>query len=110
MQKKKKIDFKLAQISFEKFVFIICPILMFRKKRFEVFVDKLSPYKAKNILDVGGSSHTWLGTNLEQKVTLLNLTKPKESDLKQNFKAIQADALNMHMYKKMNLILFFRIV
>ncbi len=73
---------------------------MFRNKRFEVFVDELSPYDSKNILDVGGSSETWLGTGFEHKVTLLNLTKPKERDIKKKFKAIQANALNMHMYKE----------
>lgn len=70
-----------------------------RKKRFSVFLEKLSVHSETRILDVGGTSQTWLGTGLEENVTLLNLHDPKQSDLELGFTCVKGNALDMHMYK-----------
>lgn len=69
-----------------------------RANRFKLFLDTLQPGPGTTILDVGGTSAMWLGTGFEKNVTLLNLTEPKQKDLATGFKAVKANALDMHMF------------
>jgi ubiquinone/menaquinone biosynthesis C-methylase UbiE len=62
-----------------------------------LFLKLLDVTKNKTILDLGGTSQMWHGTGFERNVTLLNLTSLKPEDIKQGFKCIQGDALNMYM-------------
>lgn len=69
----------------------------FRSRRIELFINLFNPGKETKILDVGGTSETWLKTGLIKNVTLLNLTKPKKRDLGLGFQCVQADAVNMNI-------------
>lgn len=71
-----------------------------RRRRFSIFLKKLSVQQGTRILDVGGTSQTWIGTGLEKNVTLLNLHQPKKGDLEAGLACVKGNALDMNMYKK----------
>lgn len=76
----------------------------YRHRRFDKFVSVLSVTVNDKILDVGGSQYFWLGTGLENNVTILNVGTPAEpSSL---FTWVKGDACDMHMFddKKFDVI------
>lgn len=73
------------------------PLNKFRSHRLQLFLELFDPDKNCKILDVGGSSETWLDTGLIKNVTLLNLTTPKKRDLKLGFQCMKANALKMDL-------------
>jgi len=70
----------------------------FRKKRFENFIKKLNINFTDSIIDLGGLEYTWIGTGLEQNVTIMNLSLPEHT--KDNFKYLEGDACNLLMLCK----------
>lgn len=73
-----------------------------RKKRFVKFLTEFTINSQTNILDVGGTSHTWEGTGLEKNVVLLNLVIPRREADRQHFRYVQGNALDMHMFEDKN--------
>ena len=53
-------------------------IPFFRKKRMARFIYVFKPNKQTQIIDVGGSAFNWDLIQAKSKITLLNLSKPKE--------------------------------
>jgi hypothetical protein len=68
-----------------------------REKRFALFVETLSVTTRDRILDVGGVEQTWLGSGLENRVTLLNLDFRSRHP---RFSYVCADACNMDMIRE----------
>lgn len=66
-----------------------------RQERFGNFVQVLDLKKSDNILDVGGTGVTWIGSGFEKNVTLLNLTFDNEN---KSFNCVLGDACNMIMF------------
>ncbi|MCC5912967.1 MAG: class I SAM-dependent methyltransferase [Balneolaceae bacterium] len=69
-----------------------------RERRFHLFVHTLDVTPDHSILDLGGDSATWLGSGLEQNVTLLNVTNPKQRDLDAGFTCIKGDACDLSLF------------
>jgi hypothetical protein len=67
-----------------------------RKLRFYKFVEKLHIDNGCNILDVGGTPSTWIGTGYENNVTLLNLNF---NGRVAPFKYVEGNACKMTMFK-----------
>jgi hypothetical protein len=73
------------------------PKKRYRTRRMQQFLELFKPGKSCKILDVGGSSETWIGTGLNKNVTLLNLTEPKKSDVDLGFTCLKGNGLKMEM-------------
>lgn len=69
-----------------------------RKQRFRQFVETLGVKPGHTILDLGGESATWLGSGLEENVTLLNVGKPKQRDIDAGFTCLKGDACDLSMF------------
>ena len=66
-----------------------------RRQRFNNFVKILDIKKDEKILDVGGDEITWIGSGLERRVTLLNLSFKHKG---KGFNYVLGDACNMYMF------------
>ena len=66
-----------------------------RKERFDRFIKFLVIKNTDNILDVGGTVATWIGSGFEKNVTLLNLSFDNEN---KKFNYVLGDACNMDMF------------
>lgn len=69
-----------------------------RQRRFKLFLEKLKVKNTDKILDVGGTEHTWIGTGLEQQVTLLNISFKQEKH--SAFRYVVGNACNMHFFSE----------
>lgn len=66
----------------------------YRKNRLEIFLSNFKIEKSTKILDVGGIEETWIGTGLEENVTILNLVNCGDSKILK----IVGDARDLSMF------------